>query len=116
MKVMGPVGKPARISPATGFRVPAADSRTPRRALLRARLNAGSTLECLTEPMRLFVAKLLPEGLRRPSVAAALLSAVLVLATAALVAGPCVIGEHPGGPHLATQRVRETPSEPPAPW
>jgi hypothetical protein len=66
--------------------------------------------------MRLGVVKLLSAALRRPSVAAALLSAVLVLATTALVAGASLIGEHHGGPHLAAQRVRATPTDPPAPW
>jgi predicted PurR-regulated permease PerM len=68
----------------------------------------------LAATTRFSVRKLSSTVVRLPAgVAPALLAAVLVLAAAAAVAGPSLVGQHNHGPHLTAQRVKETASDPP---
>jgi hypothetical protein len=69
----------------------------------------------LAAAIRFSVRKLSSTGVRLPAgVAPALIAAVLVLAAAAAVAGPSLIGHHKHGAHLTALRVKETASDPPS--
>ena len=68
----------------------------------------------LAATIRFSVRKLSSTGVRLPAgVAPALIAAVLVLAAAAVVAGPSLLGHQHHGPRVTAQRVQATATDPP---